>query len=109
MDKLIVLFKDTFPEECFRHSLFEAFDEFTPNSFYSNEYKKFMVSKFDGGSIWSSTGICQLPNWRAEEVYLILSDLTRPIENKWESDHQQVADERIKLEGFVEGVEMNRE
>jgi hypothetical protein len=81
MDKLIHLFKGTFSEESHRHSLFEAFDKDTPTAFWSDVYKKYMVSKYQGGSIWSSTGIVQLPHWRAEELYLILSDLTRPIEN----------------------------
>jgi hypothetical protein len=42
-------------------------------------------------------------------LYLILSDLTRPIENIWESEHQKVSDDRTNLESFVEGVQMDRE
>jgi hypothetical protein len=41
-----------------------------------------MVSKFNGGSIWTETGISQLPHWRAEELAALLNDLTRSIENR---------------------------
>jgi menaquinone-dependent protoporphyrinogen IX oxidase len=49
-----------------------------------------------------------LPNWRAEELELMLGDLTRPIEVDWEAFTKIVIAERIKLEKFVETVTMER-
>jgi len=49
-----------------------------------------------------------LPNWRAENLELMLGDLTRPVEIDWEAYTKTVIAARVELEKFVETVTMER-
>jgi len=49
-----------------------------------------------------------LPNWRAENLELMLGDLTRPVEIDWEAYTKTVIAARVELEQFVKTVTMER-
>jgi len=108
MDKLLLLFKGTYPEHVRGDPIFEVYNKDTEGAVWSFINKCWVVSRREGGTIWSKTGIAQLPNWRAEDLEYMLGDLTRPIEIKWEAFTKEVIADRVELEKFVETVTMDR-
>jgi len=108
MDKLLFLFKGTYPEHVRGDPIFDVFDKNTEGAVWSYINKKYVVSRREGGTIWSKTGIAQLPNWRAENLESMLGDLTRPVEIDWEAYTKTVIAARVELEQFVETVTMER-
>jgi hypothetical protein len=109
MDKLLLLFKGTYPEHVRGDPIFEVYNKDTEGAVWSYINKCYVVSRREGGTIWSKTGIAQLPNWRAEELELMLGYLTNPIESNWEAFTKEVIADRVELEKFVDTVTMSRE